>query len=129
MPEVKLVWTKDISGIYDESAYYCEIARGINDWEELSDEDLTFLRTHLYDLKPPYPGYRPSLIVKPQQELGPVILSLKKQLQVAQERAQAKEKARKLKKKKLQAATLAKKRQLFEQLKAEFGQPHTEEEV
>lgn len=81
MPFVKIFLMERLGSYYDNSDVNSEIeilSEGISDWEEISDDDLNFLRNNL-NLLAPYYGkqYSPRLIVKDSQSVRERIQSIK----------------------------------------------------
>lgn len=99
MPKVKILIATDSSSDYDD--YYSRVIlrQGITDWEEISDEDLAFLRNNLYHIVDRnVHGYSatPILVVQDEVNLVQRIASIKDAIRVENERrAVAEEAARK----------------------------------
>jgi len=123
MREAKILLATNSSG--DQFNYYrSELIGGITDWEEVTEEELSWLRQYLPTLKPPLYGFHYILIVKDEQTIQFHLESIRK-LVIAEKERQDKEKAKKEEINKRRQETRRKnqeekERKLLEQLKGKY---------
>lgn len=125
MRQVRIIFVEEIQGDYDILA---TIARDITDWEEVSDEELDFLKKNLHLMAAEVTGsghLQPLLIVKDEVAVRERITGL--QQIVARMKAKQAERARRAaeaadaRAKKRAEKQLAAKRKQFEALAEELG--------
>jgi len=101
MPKVKIVLTSEGASDYDD--YYSQqiIRQGMTDWEDISDEDLSFLQRNkwrLLDRQKHGPYLHPMIVVMDEEPILDKISSIKEFIRKEEEKA-AKEEAERLAKK------------------------------
>lgn len=120
MPKVKILIATDSSSDYDDYYSRTILRQGITDWEEISEEDLAFLRNNLYHIvdRNVY-GYSatPILVVQDEVNLVQRIASIKDAIRIENERRAAAEEAAR---KKREAAKL--KKELAKKAKTEAAE-------
>lgn len=92
MPEAKILLATD--SFDDYSHYYSsQLAGSITDWEEVTEEELGWLRSHLRQLPPPRYSLHYVLVVKDSETLQFRIQSIKQLIEEEKEK-QEKERAK-----------------------------------
>lgn len=125
MPEVKiLLASDDFNQDYDSYYYQTEVRGSINDWEEISEEDLDWLRKYRHNLPVPFKGFKYIILVKdylPLVERVNSIASLieKEKIRIAEEEAKRAETNRRRAETKRKNKE-EKERKLLEQLKGKY---------
>ena len=121
MPEIKIFLLEDYC--YDDDNYRHRLGEGISDWEDVSEDDLNYLRSNSYRfsnvIKSPY-----TIVRKDNTPIQTYITSVK-ELVEKDKRAEEKRKKEELRKKlEREQKKLQKKeeseRQLYERLKAKI---------
>lgn len=126
MKEVKIVLVQEF---FNDDSYSVNIIRdSITDWEQISDEDLQFLRRNLIkvvgDTKIGY-EFKPMLIIKDAQPVSVRIKEIKKEIAAAQARIEKARKEREAKRKQKEKDKLLKsqtsEKELFRELAKKYG--------
>lgn len=116
MPKVKIIYTKYAGDYYDD-----ELITGALDWEEVTDEELTLLRTYYHRLPVKNDGYA-KLVVQSTEPISESITSIREWLKKEEEREKAAAKKALEAKKVREAKKLEDKRKQLEKLKKELGE-------
>jgi hypothetical protein len=118
MPKVKIIYTKYAGDYYDD-----EVITGGLDWEEVTDEELSFLQQYSYRIPTPRgTDSYPKLIVQSPVPISETISSLKEWVKKEEKAEQDRKKKAAEAKKKLAEKKLENKRKQLEQLKKELGE-------
>ena len=120
MPRVKIIWTERYQ--LDEWGYK-EVARLIEpgEFEEITDEELAHLRTHLHALPRPSYGFEPRVILFDTETFSTRMAVVRAAVDKREAERIAAEKKRAETAKKRKLTTLQRKKAQFEKLKQELG--------
>lgn len=122
MPQVKIMYVERGYSDYEDSY---DIKESITDWEEITDEELKFLKQYKYSLIPGYEGYIPLIFVKDKEPVAFRLTELRELLE--KEKAAQEEKKRVIEeeKKKKESADKEKKekreRTMLKKLQEKYG--------
>lgn len=118
MPKIKIVWMQTFTDDYDSK----QIMRCIDqdEFEEISQNDLDNLRKNLSILPRPSYEMHPHIIILDEEPLSAKLAFIQKQIEKHEAAVAEALKKRKEQADKKKAASVLKKKKLFESLKKEF---------
>jgi len=122
---VKILLSEDVS-VYDYDDYMSKsiLRESISDWEEISDDDFSFLRDNIWSLRDWPANCKPLLLVKDEMPVMDRITSIKAEIDLEQKRKAAKLAEKRRKELERQQAKLLKKadseKALLERLKSKY---------